>query len=71
MYNEDYDDPEEVDQNLDVLKYIQKCNNNHRRIAVTENCMIEDDDLPIKTYKKNHELIEFMRINLMKSLIFS
>ena len=69
--DEDYDDPEEIDQNLDDPEYIQKCNNNNKRRAVTENCITEDDDLPIKTYKKNHELIEFMRINLMKSPVFS
>jgi cAMP-dependent protein kinase regulator len=69
--DEDYNDPEEIDQNLDNPEFIQKCNNDNRRIAVTENCSTEDDDIPIKTYKKNNELIEFMRINLMKSPIFS
>ena len=69
--DEDYNDPEEIDQNLDNPEFIQKCNNDNRRIAVTENCSTEDDDIPIKSYKKNNELIEFMRINLMKSPIFS
>jgi len=56
---------------LDNVEFIQKCNLNNKRIAVTENTIPDEDDTPIKTYKKNNELIEFMRINLMKSPIFS
>ena len=70
--DEDYNDMDEIDQNLDNLEFIKKCSLNNKRIAVTENCFNEEDEqIPIKTYKKNNELIEFMRINLMKSPIFS
>ena len=69
--DEDYNDPDEIDQNLDNVEFIQKCNLNNKRIAVTENSLPDEDDGPIKTYKKSNELIEFMRINLMKSPIFS
>ena len=70
--DEDYNDMDEIDQNLDNLEFIKKCNLNNKRIAVTENCFREEDEqIPIKTFKKNNELIEFMRINLMKSPIFS
>ena len=70
--DEDYDNIDEIDDNLDNIEYIQKCNLNNRRIAVTENCVNYDEYLtPIKTFKKNNELIEFIRINLMRSPIFS
>ena len=70
--DEDYNDMDEIDQNLDNLEFIKKCNLNNKRIAVTENCFREEDEqIPIKTFKKSNELIEFMRINLMKSPIFS
>ena len=70
--DEDYNDMDEIDQNLDNVEFIKKCNLNNKRIAVTENCFREEDEqIPIKTYKKSNELIEFMRINLMKSPIFS
>ena len=69
--DEDYNDMDEIDPNLDNVEFIQKCNLNNRRVAVTENCVNDEDDLgQIKTYKKSHELIEFMRINLIKSPIF-
>ena len=70
--DEDYNDMDEIDQNLDNLEFIKKCNLNNKRIAVTENCFREEEEqIPIKTFKKSNELIEFMRINLMKSPIFS
>ena len=70
--DEDYKDNDEIDPNLDDAEFIQKCNLNNRRIAVTENCVNDEDNLgQIKTYKKNDELIEFMRINLIKSPVFS
>ena len=70
--DEDYNNPEEIDENLDNPDFIQKCNLTNKRIAVTENCLSEQDEQSqIKTYKKNIELIEFIRINLMKSPLFS
>ena len=70
--DEDYDNSDEIDENLDNIEYIQKCNLNNRRIAVTENCVDDDEyQTPIKTFKKNNELVEFIRINLMRSPIFS
>ena len=69
--DEDYNDMDEIDPNLDNVEFIQKCNLNNKRVAVTENCVNDEDDIgQIKTYKKSHELIEFMRINLIKSPIF-
>ena len=68
---EDYNDMDEIDQNLDNVEYIQKCNLNNRRIALTENVINDEEDTgQIKTHKKSNELIEFMRINLIKSPIF-
>ena len=70
--DEEYNNPDEINENLDNPEFIQKCNLNNKRIAVTENCISEQDEpVQIKTYKKNSELIEFIRINLMKSPIFS
>ena len=69
--DEDYNDPEEIDQNLDNVEYIKEFNENNKRVAVSENCVPDDEDLSVKTFKKNNELIEFMRINLMKSPLFS
>jgi cAMP-dependent protein kinase regulator len=70
--DEDYDDADEIDQNLDNLDFIKNCNLHNKRIAVTENCVNDENDQgSIKTYKKSADLIEFMRINLMKSPIFS
>ena len=70
--DEDYDNIDDIDDNLDNIEFIQKCNLNNRRIAVTENCLNDDEyQIPIKSFKKNNELIEFMRINLMKSPLFS
>ena len=70
--DEDYDNKDEIDDNLDNIEYIQNCNLNNRRIAVTENCVNDDEyQTPIKTFKKNNELIEFIRINLMRNPIFS
>ena len=60
--DEDYNDPDEIDQNLDNVEFIQKCNLNNKRIAVTENTIPDEDDTPIKTYKKNNELIKFIFI---------
>ena len=69
--DEDYNDMDEIDQNLDNVEYIQKCNLNNRRIALTENVINDEEDTgQIKTHKKSNELIEFMRINLIKSPIF-
>ena len=69
--DEDYNDMDEIDPNLDNVEFIQKCNLNNKRVAVTENCVNDEDDIgKIKTYKKSQELIEFMRINLIKSPIF-
>ena len=70
--DEDYKDLDDVDQNLDNLDYIKSCIENNKRISVTENCFTFDKDLPnIKMHKKNAELFEFIRINLMKSPVFS
>ena len=70
--DEDYNNKDEIDENLDNIEYIQKCNLNNKRVAVTENTLSEQDEQSqIKMYKKNSELYEFMRINLMKSPIFS
>ena len=69
--DEDYNDMDEIDPNLDNVEFIQKCNLNNKRVAVTENCVNDEDDIgQIKTYKESQELIEFMRINLIKSPIF-
>ena len=70
--DEEYNDNDEVDPNLDNIEYIKNCNLNNKRRGVTENNFnLEDDPTPIKTTKKSNELIEFMKINLMKSPIFS
>ena len=70
--DEDYNDNDEIDPNLDNIEYIQNCNLYNKRAAVTENVFnIEEDQSQIKTFKKSNELIEFMKINLMKSIIFS
>ena len=70
--DEDYNDNDEIDANLDNIEYIQKCNMDNKRIAVTENTLSEEDEQSqIKMFKKNNDLFEVMRINLMKSPLFS
>ena len=70
--DEDYNDIDEIDENLDNIEFIQKCNLKNRRIAITENPLDDEEyQTPIKNFKKSNDLIEFMRINLMKSPIFS
>jgi len=70
--DEDYNKEEEIDENLDNVEYIQKCNLNNKRTAVTENSLTEQDEQSqIKIHKKNNDIVEFMRINLMKSPLFS
>jgi len=70
--DEDYNKAEEIDENLDNVEYIQKCNLNNKRTAVTENSLTEQDEQSqIKIHKKNNDLVEFIRINLMKSPLFS
>jgi len=70
--DEDYNNEEEIDENLDNVEYIQKCNLSNKRTAVTENSLTEQDEQSqIKIHKKNNDIVEFMRINLMKSPLFS
>ena len=70
--DEDYNNEEEIDENLDNVEYIQNCNLNNKRTAVTENTLSEQDEQSqIKFHKKNSDILEFMRINLMKSPLFS
>ena len=70
--DEDYSDNDEIDENLDNIEYIQKCNLDNKRTAVTENTLSEkDEQSQIKIYKKDNELFEVMRMNLMKSPLFS
>ena len=70
--DEDYKNEEEIDENLDNVEYIQNCNLNNKRSAVTENTLSEQDEQSqIKVHKKNSDIVEFMRINLMKSPLFS
>ena len=71
--DEDYKNLDDVDPNLDNLDFIKNCAENNKRISVTENCFIFDkQNLPsIKTHKKNPDLFEFIRINLIKSPVFS
>ena len=70
--DEDYKNLDDVDENLDNLDYIKSCIENNKRNSVTENCFNFDKDLPnIKTHKKNADLFEFIRINLIKSPVFS
>ena len=70
--DEDYNDKDEIDANLDNIEYIQKCNMDNKRVAVTENTLSEQDEQSqIKMFKKNNDLFEVMRINLMKSPLFS
>ena len=70
--DEDYNNEEEIDENLDNVEYIQNCNLNNKRTAVTENSLSEQDEQSqIKVHKKNNDIVEFMRINLMKSPLFS
>ena len=70
--DEDYNNEEEIDENLDNVEYIQNCNLNNKRTAVTENTLTEQDEQSqIKNHKKNSDIVEFIRINLMKSPLFS
>jgi CRP-like cAMP-binding protein len=71
--DEDFKNLDDVDPNLDNLDFIKNCAENNKRISVTENCFVFDkQNLPaIKTHKKNPELFEFIRINLIKSPVFS
>ena len=71
--DEDYKNLDDVDPDLDNLDFIKNCAENNKRISVTENCFIFDkQSLPaIKTHKKNPDLFEFIRINLIKSPVFS
>ena len=53
--DEDYNNEEEIDENLDNVEYIQNCNLNNKRAAVTENSLSEQDEQSqIKVHKKNN-----------------
>ena len=71
--DEDYKNLDDVDSNLDNLDFIKNCAMNNKRFSVTENCFIFDkENLPnIKMHKKSLELFEFIRVNLIKSPVFS
>ena len=71
--DEDYKNLDDVDPNLDNIDFIKNCVENNKRFSVTENCFIYDkESLPnIKMHRKNPELFEFIRINLIKSPVFS
>ena len=71
--DEDYKNLDDVDPNLDNMDFIKNCIENNKRFSVTENCFIYDkENLPnIKMHRKNPDLFEFIRINLIKSPVFS
>ena len=71
--DEDYKNLDDVDPNLDNMDFIKNCTENNKRFSVTENCFIYDkENLPnIKMHRKNPDLFEFIRINLIKSPVFS
>ena len=76
--DEDYKKLDDIDENLDNIDYIKSCIEKNKRQAITENCLndlIKDKDLilppNIKTHKKNPELFDFIKINIMKSPVFS
>ena len=76
---EDYKNLDDVDENLDNNDYIKACIENNNRRSITENCLTDlmnlnkDLILPpnIKTHKKTPELFEFIKINIIKSPVFS
>ena len=71
--DEDYKNLEDVDPNLDNIDLIKSCLENNKRVSVTEsNIPFDKDSQPnIKTHKKNPDLFDFIRINLIKSPVFS
>ncbi len=71
--DEDYKNLEDVDPNLDNIDLIKSYLENNKRVSVTEsNIPFDKDSQPnIKTHKKNPDLFDFIRINLIKSPVFS
>ena len=70
--DEDYKNLDDVDPNLDNIDYIKECIYNRKTISVTENCYNFDKETPnIKMHKKTGDLFEFIKINLIKSPVFS
>ena len=71
--DEDYKNLDDVDPNLDNIDLIKSCLENNKRVSVTEsNIPFDKDSQPnIKTHKKNPDLFDFIRINLIKSPVFS
>ena len=71
--DEDYKNLDDVDPNLDNIDLIKSCLENNKRVSVTEsNIPFDKDSQPnIKTHKKNPDLFDFIRINLIKSPVCS
>ena len=73
--DEDYNNfDDDVDEQLDDIKFIENKINNRPRKAVCENVkgkFNEETENKMKGVKKSPELIEFMKINMIKSPLFS
>lgn len=69
--DEDLNDPDEIDERLDDPDYIKSNINPNFRPGLLENIIDINKEIKIKNNIKSPELFEFIKINLMKSPLFS
>jgi len=69
--DDDYEIPEEVDTRLDDKEFLKNYSKPEFRIGTFEVKHPENEEIQIKNIKKPPELIEFIKIGLLKSPMFS
>ena len=69
--DEDLNNPDEIDTRLDDPDYIQSNSNPDFRRGILENLIDNNQETKIKYHNKSPEIFEFIKINLMKSPLFS
>ena len=69
--DEDLNNPDEIDTRLDDPDYIQSNSNQEFRPGLLENLIDNNQEIKIKYSNKPPQLFEFVKINLMKSPLFS
>ena len=69
--DEDYNIPEEIDARLDDINFIKENANEELRPDYFEVNKEQNEKIEIKYIKKPDEIFEFLKINLIKSPLFS
>ena len=69
--DEDYNIPEEIDDNLDNITYIKERANQEKRTDLFEIKENTNEFFNIKYNKKSEDIFNFLKVNLLKSPLFS